>query len=298
MLTGMCQQPATTVAELLARRTRPLRSFEFFPPRNDDEVPALLRTVERLAPLGPDFVSVTYGADGSRREGTMAATRAIARIGNPMTVGHLTCVDQSKADVAHTLRLYREAGVRNILAIRGDMPGGGAWRAHPDGLRNATELVEFIKQEGDFCVGVAAFTSPHPESNDPDLDARILVDKVEAGADYAITQLFFDTDDYFTMVERVRALGCDVPIIAGLMPLTVISQIERFEHLSGQPLPEEFVRRLRSADPADVRALGLAHAVDMCRSLVEGGAAGLQFFTQNRSKATSEVLAEVLGVHL
>ncbi len=286
---------APTVAQLLADRTRPLRSFEFFPPRSDDEIPALLRAVARLAPLGPDFVSVTYGADGSRRDRTMQATREIARIGNPLTVGHLTCVDQSRAEVAHTLALYREAGVRNILAIRGDMPGGGAWRPHPDGLRNATELVRFIKEEGDFCVGVAAFVNPHPETHDADLDARILLDKVEAGAEYAITQLFFETADYVELVERVRALGSDVPIIAGLMPLTVIGQIERFEHLSGQPLPASFVERLRAADPGDVRALGLDHLVRMCHELLDADVPGLQFFTQNRSRATSEVLARVLG---
>lgn len=294
----LAPMPATppTVAELLATSSRPLHSFEFFPPRTAEEVPALLKTVAALAPLQPDFVSVTYGADGSRRDRTMEATQAIARIGNPMTVGHLTCVDQSRAEVAQALELYAEAGVRNILAIRGDMPGDAPWSAHPEGLRTATELVEFVKAQGDFCVGVAAFVSPHPESNDAELDARILLDKVAAGADYAITQLFFDTDDYFAMVERVRALGCDVPIIPGLMPLTVITQIERFQHLSGQPLPEAFVRRLREADPGDVRALGLAHAVDMCRTLLDGGAPGLQFFTQNRAKATREVLAEVLGV--
>lgn len=288
----MLHSRPTTVGDLL-QRGHALTSFEFFPPRTPDEEPALLRAVEALAPLGPDFVSVTYGATGSRRDRTIHATRRIAAIGNPMTVGHLTCVEQSKADVAAALREYEEAGVRNILAVRGDMPGGEPWRAHPDGLRNATELVEFIKQQGDFCVGVAAFTSPHPDSRDADLDARILLEKVEAGAEYAITQLFFDAAEYFQLVERVRALGCDVPIIAGIMPLTVITQIERFEELSGQPLPEEFVARLRAADPADVRALGLDHAVEMCLELLDGGAAGLQFFTQNRSKATREVLARV-----
>ena len=296
MLACMPDASPQTVSELLAARTHPLRSFEFFPPRTDDEVPALLKTVASLAPLDPDFVSVTYGADGSRRHRTMEATRAIAEIGNPMTVGHLTCVDQSKAEVAHALQLYREAGVTNILAIRGDMPGGGDWRPHPDGLRTATQLVQFIKEEGDFCVGVAAFVSPHPESNDAELDAQILLEKVAAGAEYAITQLFFDTDDYFQMVERVRQMGCDVPIIAGLMPLTVITQIERFERLAGQPLPQAFVQRLRAADPADVRSLGLAHAVDMCRTLIDGDVAGLQFFTQNRARAIREVLAEVLHV--
>ncbi|SDL55543.1 5,10-methylenetetrahydrofolate reductase (NAD(P)) [Tessaracoccus oleiagri] len=281
------------MGELLEHAARPLYSFEFFPPRTAEEEPVLLRAVEALAPLNPDFVSVTYGATGSRRDRTIHATRRIAEIGNPMTVGHLTCVAQSKADIAAALHEYAEAGVRNILAVRGDMPGGGPWEPHRDGLRNATELVEFVKGEGDFCVGVAAFVQPHPDSNDLDLDARILLEKVEAGAEFAITQLFFETRDYFDLVERVRGLGCDVPIIAGLMPLTVITQIERFQALSGQPLPQSFVDRLRAAPPEEVRAVGLQHTVDMCNELIDGGAAGLQFFTQNRSKATREVLAQV-----
>lgn len=292
----MSKTSPSTVADLLSQADRPLYSFEFFPPRSEEEEGMLLRSVSALAPLGPDFVSVTYGATGSRRDRTIHATREIAKFGNPMTVGHLTCVDQSKADIAEALNAYAEVGVNNILAVRGDMPGGGQWRAHPDGLKNATELVEFVKSEGDFCVGVAAFTSPHPDSRDADLDARILIDKEEAGADYAITQLFFEPREYFAMVERIRALGSEIPIIAGIMPLTVISQIERFEDLSGQPLPQDFVARLRAADPAEVRGLGLAHAVQMCRELIDGGAPGLQFFTQNRSKATREVLAEVLGL--
>lgn len=284
---------ASTVGELLEHADRPLYSFEFFPPRTAEEEPVLLRAVEALAPLKPDFVSVTYGATGSRRDRTIHATRRIAEIGNPMTVGHLTCVAQSRADIAAALHEYAEAGVRNILAVRGDMPGGGPWEPHRDGLRNATELVEFVKGEGDFCVGVAAFVQPHPDSNDLDLDARILLEKVEAGAEFAITQLFFETKDYFDLVERVRGRGCDVPIIAGLMPLTVITQIERFQALSGQPLPQSFVDRLRAAPPEEVRAVGLQHTVDMCNELIDGGAAGLQFFTQNRSKATREVLAQV-----
>ena len=294
MLIGMPDTRPSTVGELLERARGPLFSFEFFPPRTEEEEPVLLRAVEALAPLSPDFVSVTYGATGSRRDRTIHSTRRIAAIGNPMTVGHLTCVAQSKADIAAALGEYADAGVRNILAIRGDMPGGGEWEPHPDGLRNATELVEFVKNEGDFCVGVAAFVQPHPDSNDPDVDARILLGKVEAGAEFAITQLFFETQDYFDLVERVRGMGCDVPIIAGLMPLTVITQIERFQDLSGQPLPASFVDRLRAADPADVRSIGLQHTIDMCKDLIAGGAPGLQFFTQNRSKATREVLAAVL----
>lgn len=283
-----------TVGELLASAQGPLYSFEFFPPRSEEEEPVLWAAVDALAPLAPDFVSVTYGANGSRRDRTIHATRRIASSNGPLTVGHLTCVAQSKADIAEALTAYREVGVRNILAIRGDMPGGGEWERHPDGLANATELVRFIKEQGDFCVGVAAFPNGHETTNDPDLDAQILADKVAAGAEFAITQLFFDADAYGSLVERVRALGCDVPIIAGVMPLTVITQIERFAALSGRPLPADFVAELRGVEGKDeVRRVGMAHALQMCRDLLAAGAPGLQFFTQNRSKATREVLAKL-----
>jgi len=283
-----------TVGELLASAPGPLFSFEFFPPRSEEEEPVLWRAVDALSPLSPDFVSVTYGANGSRRDRTIRATRRIAASGGPLTVGHLTCVDQSKADIAEALAAYREAGVTNILAIRGDMPGGGEWSAHPDGLTNATELVRFIRGQGDFCVGVAAFPNPHETSDDADLDARILQEKVEAGAEFAITQLFFDAGRYVELVARMRALGCGVPIIPGIMPLTVITQIERFADLSGRPLPADFVARLRAAgSKEEVREIGLGAALQLCRDLLAAGAPGLQFFTQNRSKATREVLARL-----
>jgi len=284
-----------TVAELFRSAHGPLFSFEFFPPRSEEEEPVLWAAVEALAPLQPAFVSVTYGANGSRRDRTIRATRRIAESGGPLTVGHLTCVAQSKAELAEALAEYREAGVTNILAIRGDMPGGGPWERHPEGLANATELVRFIKSEGDFCVGVAAFANPHETSNDPDLDARILLDKVEAGAEFAITQLFFEAERYAELVERMRGLGCQIPIVPGIMPLTVITQIERFAALSGRALPDALVSRLRAcASKEEVREAGLAAAVQMSRDLLAAGAPGLQFFTQNRSKATREVLAEVL----
>lgn len=284
-----------TVAELFRSAHGPLFSFEFFPPRSEEEEPVLWAAVEALTPLQPAFVSVTYGANGSRRDRTIRATRRIAESGGPLTVGHLTCVAQSKAELAEALAEYREAGVTNILAIRGDMPGGGPWERHPEGLANATELVRFIKSEGDFCVGVAAFANPHETSNDPDLDARILLDKVEAGAEFAITQLFFEAERYAELVERMRGLGCQIPIVPGIMPLTVITQIERFAALSGRALPDGLVSRLRAcASKEEVREAGLAAAVQMSRDLLAAGAPGLQFFTQNRSKATREVLAEVL----
>ncbi|SHI39275.1 methylenetetrahydrofolate reductase (NADPH) [Tessaracoccus bendigoensis DSM 12906] len=283
-----------TVAELLGSAQGPLFSFEFFPPRSEEDEPILWRAVDALSPLAPDFVSVTYGANGSRRDRTIRATRRIAASGGPLTVGHLTCVDQSKAEIAAALDAYREVGVTNILAIRGDMPGGGDWVPHPDGLRNATHLVRFIKEQGDFCVGVAAFPNPHEANNDPELDAAILEDKVEAGAQFAISQLFFDAERYAELLDRMHGRGCHVPIIPGIMPLTVITQIERFADLSGRPLPADFVARLRAAgSKEEVREIGLGAALQMCRDLLAAGAPGLQFFTQNRSKATREVLAQL-----
>lgn len=289
------------MGDLLASAQGPLFSFEFFPPRSEEEEPILWRAVDALSPLSPDFVSVTYGANGSRRDRTIRATRKIASSGGPLTVGHLTCVDQSKADIAEALNAYRDAGVTNVLAIRGDMPGGGEWAAHPDGLRNATELVRFVKEQGDFCVGVAAFPNPHETSNDAELDADILEAKVAAGAEFAITQLFFEAQPYADLTARMAARGCHVPIIPGIMPLTVITQIERFADLSGRELPEEFVAQLRAAgSKEEVRQVGLDAALQLCLDLLAAGAPGLQFFTQNRSKATREVLARLkdeLGVN-
>ena len=212
-------------------------------------------------------------------------------------VGHLTCVSQSTDDLLRTLDAFADAGVRDILAIRGDMPGGPQqpWEQHPEGLGNATELVQLIKGHGDFCVGVAAFPNVHQPDNDPELDARIVVEKAAAGADYAITQLFFESHRYVELVNRVRDRGSQIPIIPGIAPLTVITQIERFASLADCPLPEDFVAALRAArNPAEVRSIGLSRAINLCRELLAAGAPGLQFFTQNRWKATSEVL-EAIG---
>lgn len=285
----------TSIAQLLETATEPLLSYEFFPPRNAEEEPRFFKAVNKLDRFAPDFVSVTYGASGSTRERTIHATRTLAERGG-VTVGHLTCVSQSRRDTARALEAYRASGVTNILAIRGDMPGGPTqpWERHPEGLANATELVEFIHEQGDFCVGVAAFPNVHQPDNDPELDARIVVEKAGAGAEYAITQLFFEAHRWVELVERVRACGSDIPIIPGIMPLTVISQIERFAELAGGELPADFVAQLRAAgDPVEVRRIGLERAERMCHELLEAGAPGLQFFTQNRWQATSEVISRL-----
>ena len=286
-----------SIAEILAAGDHPTMSFEFFPPKDDAGQDQLLDAISALEPLRPDFVSVTYGASGSTRARTIDATRLIRSTTGALTMGHLTCVSQSVAELHGAIDAYTDAGVRHILAVRGDPTGGpaAAWERHPDGLNNATELVRLVKAAGDFCVGVAAFPDAHPENHDFELDARVLAEKEQAGAEFAITQLFFDADAYFRLVDRVRALGCQLPIIAGIMPVTNVRQIERFATLSGADLPQPLVARLHAVadDPAAVRAVGLEIATELCDRLLSGGAPGLQFFTQNRSSATAEILARL-----
>lgn len=286
-----------TITELLRTADRPLFSFELFPPKDDDQGRVLWDTVRRLEALGPDFVSVTYGASGSTRDRTIDLTRAIAEHTTLRTMAHLTCASQSRDRLRRVVGAYADAGIRHVLTIRGDMPGGPMqpWVRHPAGLDNATELVELVSGLGDFCIGVAAFPDLHPEAKDADLDARILVAKERAGAGFAITQLFFSAERYLRLVDRVRALGSELPIIPGIMPVTRLSQIQRFAELSGADLPRSVVDRLNAAgaDPAAVRRVGVEMAVELSRRLLEAGAPGLHFITMNRSTATLEILREV-----
>ncbi len=286
-----------TIAELLATSDRPLFSFELYPPRDEAGARQLWQTVRELEALGADFVSVTYGASGSTRERTIGATEQIAVNTTLRTVAHLTCASQSREQLRRVVGAYAAAGVRHVLAIRGDMPGGPRepWVRHPEGLDNATELVRLVRELGDFCVGVGAFPDPHPSSSDADLDARILVEKARAGASYAITQLFFRPEDYFALVARVRALGCDLPIIPGIMPITNVRQVTRFAELSGAALPEAVVERVEAvAGDADaVRRVGTAIGTELAEALLDGGAPGLHFYTQNRSRATREIYANL-----
>ena len=289
-------RPAT-VTELLDAGDRPLVSFELFPPKDEDQGRVLWDTVRRLEALGPDFVSVTYGASGSTRDRTIDVTRAIAENTTLRTMAHLTCASQSRERLRRVVGSYADAGIRHILTIRGDMPGGPTqpWVRHPEGLANATELVELVSDLGDFCIGVAAFPDLHPERHDAELDARILVEKQRAGAGFAISQLFFTAARYFELVDRVRSLGSDLPIIPGIMPVTRLNQIQRFAELSGADLPRFVVDRLNAAgdDPAAVRRVGVELATELSRQLLEGGAPGLHFITMNRSTATLEILAGV-----
>jgi methylenetetrahydrofolate reductase (NADPH) len=290
---------ADTVRDLIAGGARSF-SFEFFPPRDETGERALWSALRELEVLRPTFVSVTYGAGGSTRDRTVRATRRIAADTSMTPLGHLTCVGHSREELRAVIGAYADAGVRNVLALRGDPPEGpaAAFQAHPEGLRRAVELVEMVRSLGAFCVGVAAFPEGHPSSASLAADAEALAAKARAGADFAITQLFFRPEDYFALVQRVSALGVDIPIIPGIMPVTALAQIQRMAELSGAALPPEVVDRLTGVggEPSRVRAEGIRIATELCDALLTGGAPGLHFYTLNRSSATREIYA-ALSVH-
>lgn len=290
------QRVTESITRSLARGGRSY-SFEFFPPKDDAGEAVLWDAIRRLERLTPNFVSVTYGAGGSTRDRTTRITGRIAADTNLTPMAHLTCVGSSRAELRQIVGGYAESGVNAILALRGDPPGGPAtpWTAHPEGLDTAIDLVRLVKDLGRFSVGVAAVPTKHPESPSLQHDARVLAMKADAGADFAITQLFFDPADYFRFMELVERTGTTIPVIPGIMPLTNVRQVERFGVLSGTPVPAQVTERIAAVadSPADVRRVGVELATELSETLLEGGAPGLHFYTLNRSTATVDIVSQL-----
>ncbi len=288
------------ISELLRfarERGEPIFSFEFFPPKTDEGVRALFETVEALRPLGPAYVSVTYGAGGSTRARTLELVKRLKRDSEVETMAHVTCAGASRQEIAAVLDEVAAAGVTNVLALRGDPPRGqSAFAPHPHGFAYASELVAFIRSEPSrwpFCVGAAAYPEGHVETRDLALDLRHLKTKVDAGTDFLVTQLFFENGHYLRFVERARAAGIAVPIVPGIMPFTNVEQVERFTAMCGAciPPPLQAAMEVRREDPDAARELGVAYATLQCADLLRRGAPGVHFYTLNRSPSTRAIVA-------
>jgi len=287
------------IADLFTPGAEPVFSFEFFPPKTDEGRASLIATLRDLADLDPSFVSVTYGAGGSTRDRTIELVTYIKRELGIEAMAHLTCVGSSRGELSAVLDRLEAGGIENLIALRGDPPAGECdFRPHPDGLAHASELVRMIRaQRRRFCVAAAAYPEGHVESPSADEDLRHLVDKVAAGVDVLITQLFFDNCYYFDFVDRARAAGVTVPIVPGIMPVTNVAQIERFTRLCGATIPSPLLARLDPArhDGEAVVKIGIEHAAAQCRGLLEGGAPGVHFYTLNRSRSTRTILEMLRG---
>lgn len=280
------------ISEILQRG--PSVSFEFFPPRTDEAEQTLTRTLAELEPLAPSYVSVTYGAGGTTRERTHDIVVHINRETSMTAMAHLTCAAHSRAELRAIVERYGGAGIENVLALGGDPPKD--LDLPPGELEHAIDLVRLIREVGNFCVGVAAHPEPHPQSPSIDADRRRTAEKL-AEADFAITQFFFDARHYFDLVERLRDLGVDKPVIPGIMPVLSIAGTKRMAEMQGSEFPEWFAERLEpyQDDPEAVRRIGIEEATALCLELLDGGAPGLHFYTLNRSPATREIY-ENLGL--
>ncbi|NHN56867.1 methylenetetrahydrofolate reductase [NAD(P)H] [Calidifontibacter sp. DB0510] len=292
------RQPATSIPDLLAA-SQTAFSFEFFPPKDDAAEEVLWDSIRRVEAVQPAFISVTYGAGGTTRDRTVRVTSRIEHETSLRTMAHLTCVGSSVAELREVLRAYAGAGIRNVLALRGDPAGGlgQPWTPHPEGLDHAEDLVRLVAESEEFTVGVAAFPDKHPESPSLEHDAEVLVRKADAGASFAITQMVTDVDAYLRLRDLVAASGRAIPIVPGLMPVTAHGQLQRMTALNGQPLAREVIERIEAVkdDKDAVRREGIDIATEHAQRLIDEGAPGVHFITMNRSTATVEVWERLRG---
>ena len=273
--------------------SRPVVSFEFFPPKTERGYPALFRTIEELKRLDPSFVSVTWGAGGSTRSKTTDLVIQIQREAGITSMAHMTCVGSSRADISATIERLRENGIENLLALGGDRPED--YERDPEGFDYASELIEFVRPRWDLCIAAAAYPEMHPRSPSPEEDLAMTALKVERGAQVLITQLFFDNSDYFDFVRRARLAGVEAPIVPGIMPVVSTASIRRMTALCGAKIPPELGAALDACDDDDERTqeVGIDWAARQCRELLDRGAPGLHFYTLNRSPATRRVHEQV-----
>ncbi len=285
------------IADIFAaakKADRPVFSFEFFPPKNEDGVEGLSQTLHALGPLRPDFFSVTYGAGGSTRRLTIDLVSRLERESGVVPMAHLTCVNATKDELRDVLAELRDRGVQNVLALRGDPPRGApAFVATEGGFRYGHELAAFVRDDFGLCTGGACYPEGHPENRDVEQNAQHTRQKMLSGCEFFITQLFFEPKHYFDFVARLRHAGVYAPVMPGIMPITDYAQIDRFTKVCGATIPDLLRAQLEAAkdDPVATRELGIAYATHQCVRLLEGGAPGIHFYTLNRSASTRAILA-------
>jgi methylenetetrahydrofolate reductase (NADPH) len=282
------------IDEIIATRAEPVFSFEFFPPKTEEGERNLQTALRELGPLEPSYVSVTYGAGGSTRDRTIEIVKSLKDEHGLEAMAHLSCVGTTQEELREILDEVRDAGIDNVLALRGDPPQGEIeWRPHPGGLHYSTELATLIREHYDVCIGAACFPEVHPEAVDLAHDLKFLKEKVAAGASFLITQLFFDNRLYFDFVDEARAAGIDVPIIPGIIPVTNVDQIKRFTQMCGASIPAPLLEQLelRREDADAVIQFGVAYATLQCADLLARGAPGIHFYTLNKSPATRAILS-------
>jgi methylenetetrahydrofolate reductase (NADPH) len=292
--------PSTPVHDAIAAQKRPTISFEFFPPKTEEMERNLWDTVTRLAPLDPSFVSVTYGAGGSTRERTHSTIARILSETELRPAAHLTCVGAPRGEIDEIVSRYRDIGVRHIVALRGDPPGGigTAYSTHPEGYRSSTDLVAGIKrQHGDIEISVSAYPEKHPESPDIDADIDVLKAKIDAGATRAITQVFFDNDLYLRYVDRVRARGIDIPIVPGIMPMHNFRQARNFVTKAGTTVPSWLAEKFEGLDddPETRKLVAATVAAGQVQKLAKRGVDTFHFYTMNRADLVFAI-CHLLGI--
>lgn len=284
------------ISEALASQ-RPFFSFEFFPPKDDAGSRQLFASIEALAPLRPAFVSITYGAGGSTRARTVALAKEIQQRIGLTVVAHVTCVGAARAELRALFDDLARAGIENVLALRGDSPPGTPFVPVANGFAHANELITMLRRNYDFCIGAACYPEKHVEAATRDDDLKALQAKVQAGADFLVSQLFFDNSQYFAFARQVRARDITLPILPGLMPITNFSQIQRFVAMCGATIPPKLhvEMQARKDDVKAVEDLGVAYAAMQASELLQAGVPGIHFYTLNRSPATRAIVSALIA---
>jgi methylenetetrahydrofolate reductase (NADPH) len=290
LIRQQASSPADSVFEVLTARglnQQPSLSFEFFPPKDEEGAASLWRSYDKLLEVSPDFVSVTYGAGGSNRETSLGVVDRMAK--DILTIGHLTCVGSTFAGTREIISRFQDAGVKSILALRGDSPIGDPDALAKGELKTALDLVSLVRDETDLEIGVAAFPEVHPESPNMTHDAEVLALKQSAGASYAMTQLFFTVEAYLELVTAAKKAGSTMPIIPGVMPITNAARIMRMADMSHAKIPAELLKKLENANEEQAREIGMAYSIELTQGLIASGAPGVHIFSLNLAKAALEV---------